>query len=617
MKIEIKQSKLRKIYIFIIVISFLLTFITYLVMVYNNQVNARNTGTLWINQTNTVLENNDKEALTFMESLKDEYLIRARMVSYMFNKQPELESDIELMKKVCSQLSIDELYFFNESGVIYSGTNPEYFGISLYDGEQIGYFKPMLDDKSLVMCQDVEPNTAEGKEMMYAMVWNYDRTKMIQVGIEPKRLLNLMKKNELSVVVSNMPVDRNVNIYVADINSGNIIGSTNGKTGNTLQSIGILYSYLDKDKIHHSNKVVDGKMSVVSVMSHDKYVIGVVQTIEGMREKSAIPMLIIVICIAMSAILILLVTRKLFFAKRDQLEQYNVLKSMSEIYYSMHLVDIEKNTIVTYAAQNHVKAINDKNGTLNASETVKEIMHATMSNEYLEEGLKFCDLSTLAMRLKGKKGIYKELLGKNVGWIRMAFITINTDEEGLATKVICTTQIIDNEKRKEERLVRESITDQLTHCFNRRAYETDINGVKEDFSNMNFVLVSMDVNGLKTVNDSLGHLAGDELLLGAADCMRNCFSSYGRVYRLGGDEFMAILYVEENMLDKIKADFEASLSEWSGDLVDNLSVSYGYVTKREFPDMSITEMEELADKRMYKAKEKYYKQSDTDRRKQV
>lgn len=82
-------------------------------------------------------------------------------------------------------------------GCIVAGTNPEYFGYSFSSGEQMGYFKPMLTDKKLSMCQDMVPNTAEGKMMMYAIVWNSSGTAMIQIGITPSRLL--AKMNSASV----------------------------------------------------------------------------------------------------------------------------------------------------------------------------------------------------------------------------------------------------------------------------------------------------------------------------------------------------------------------------------------------------------------------------------
>lgn len=52
--------------------------------------------------------------------------------------------------------------------------------------------------------------------MMYAITWNNSGTKMIQVGIEPKRLIDEMNQNQISVVISNMPMYTGINIFVAD-----------------------------------------------------------------------------------------------------------------------------------------------------------------------------------------------------------------------------------------------------------------------------------------------------------------------------------------------------------------------------------------------------------------
>ena len=50
-----------------------------------------------------------------------------------------------------------------------------------------------------------------------------------------------------------------------------------------------------------------------------------------------------------------------------------------------------------------------------------------------------------------------------------------------------------------------------------------------------------DVNGLKEANDTLGHEAGDELIIGSAECLEKSFEGINTIYRLGGDEFTVIV----------------------------------------------------------------------------
>jgi diguanylate cyclase (GGDEF)-like protein len=154
-----------------------------------------------------------------------------------------------------------------------------------------------------------------------------------------------------------------------------------------------------------------------------------------------------------------------------------------------------------------------------------------------------------------------------------------------------------------------SNVDELTGLYNRRAYEDDIAEHKDTVTEKNFVFVSLDVNGLKTVNDSMGHIAGDELLIGAATCIKRCFGPYGKVYRIGGDEFAAMLFVKEQELLKIKRDFEDVTAHWSGEMVKSLSISCGYIKKDETDITSVHEMANMADKKMYEAKAAHYRNS--------
>lgn len=332
MKRNTKEVKIGKIVIMAVLIVLLLVFFTYMVLIYNNKINARKTGEVMLNQMCSVLEKNQSAQDTLMESLKEEYIIRAKTVAYMLEHHPEAEYDVEELCKIAELMSIDEIHLLDETGTIYSGTRPKYYGYNLDSGEQIGYFKPMLDDKSLSMCQDVMPNTAESKSMMYAITWDSAGEKMVQVGVEPIRLLEELKNNQISNVVDSMPVYKDLDIYVADVNTGEILGATDYQEGIRLSDIGIDFSDMDLSTSHYYSAVVNGQKSECAVLKYNKYIICVVQNMESVRKDTLISMLMVIAYLFIAATALLVVIRRLLIFRREQMEQLSILTSMSGIY---------------------------------------------------------------------------------------------------------------------------------------------------------------------------------------------------------------------------------------------------------------------------------------------
>lgn len=181
--------------------------------------------------------------------------------------------------------------------------------------------------------------------------------------------------------------------------------------------------------------------------------------------------------------------------------------------------------------------------------------------------------------------------------------------------VMLQNEIIALEKQNVEKWIHKSNTDELTDFFNRNAYEDEVATLGEKPVKENFVYISMDVNGLKQVNDSMGHTSGDELIVGAAECIKKCFGSYGKLFRIGGDEFVALLYLEDGLIEKLANDLQKATEEWSEKNVSKLTISCGYVTARETEGKSVTQMAILADRKMYEAKTRYYRMTGIERRK--
>ena len=167
------------------------------------------------------------------------------------------------------------------------------------------------------------------------------------------------------------------------------------------------------------------------------------------------------------------------------------------------------------------------------------------------------------------------------------------------------------EKFEKEKLLYTSNTDELTSCYNRHAYETDMHQLD---LNQEWIYLSLDLNGLKHANDTLGHAAGDELIKAAADCMKEVFYKYGKVYRVGGDEFVVLLSKHIEDFDALLQTFEANVDHWHGKLVESMGISYGVVFNSEKKWENVEEISKTADDRMYKNKWLYYQKNGMDRR---
>lgn len=139
--------------------------------------------------------------------------------------------------------------------------------------------------------------------------------------------------------------------------------------------------------------------------------------------------------------------------------------------------------------------------------------------------------------------------------------------------------------------------DYLTGLYNRRYFENEMKRL-DTKTNLPLSIIMCDVDGLKLINDSFGHVFGDELLIKASEIIKKACRASDIVSRLGGDEFAVILPktdVEETakIANRIK---EFAFQEKVKKI--NLSISYGYDTKI-MPEQSLLEVFSTAENHMY------------------
>ena len=146
----------------------------------------------------------------------------------------------------------------------------------------------------------------------------------------------------------------------------------------------------------------------------------------------------------------------------------------------------------------------------------------------------------------------------------------------------------------------EARTDSLTGLKNRRSLMADLEVQLELASRASpRALLLFDLDGFKEYNDAFGHPAGDGLLVRLAARLADAVGSSGQVYRLGGDEFCALVPASPDAIDEPLAACSAALSERGEGF--EVSCSFGSVV---FPEEATTPTQalQLADRRMYARK---------------
>ncbi len=145
--------------------------------------------------------------------------------------------------------------------------------------------------------------------------------------------------------------------------------------------------------------------------------------------------------------------------------------------------------------------------------------------------------------------------------------------------------------------------DQMTGLKNRRSFSEKSEAFEKSAPDYCCVIMA-DINGLKKTNDTLGHEAGDELIIAAADCLRAGFGKSDLIYRIGGDEFCIMLTDPDINADECIAFTKKNAAEHKGNYVNEISIAFGYAATTEFTDFETLLKE--ADMRMYENKRIHY-----------
>lgn len=240
---------------------------------------------------------------------------------------------------------------------------------------------------------------------------------------------------------------------------------------------------------------------------------------------------------------------------------------------------------------------------LSVAEAMEETLEQAMTSESLVKIRKLLTNKRSASG-SGKDGFFSEVLeveqlcrtGRHIN-VEIV-VTIITDSDGRLKEFIGISRDISARKMAEDRLKFQSTHDATTGLYNRAFFDAELELTIHQ-NRFPVSLIVADLDGLKRINDTLGHEAGDQLIKGAAEILQMAFRGSDTVARTGGDEFVMLLPEMDQdgalaAVDRIRDCMQAFNSEYEGPLV---SISLGSATAATADEIPLALKD--ADERMY------------------
>ena len=581
-------------------------------------------------QMEQVLEENRRELAKSEQEYHQTCLNNAETIARILEGEPGLIYDVDGLKELARITEVDEIHIFDSTGCIFAGTHPQYYGYTFDSGTQMNFFKPMLADHTLQLVQEITPNTAEGKQMQYSALWSRTENFIVQVGMEPLRVLEATRKKELSHIFSLFSVSTEAHYYAVDAETGEIVGATIPEyEGRLASELG-----MDLEQIETRGQgffaLINGQRFFCVFKREDDSYLGRAVSCRELYQR--IPAVVFLLAASMTTIVLILSCAITYYINHFVVRK---LQSINRTLHAISMGDVEARVDIQSSLEftelsrylnGMIKSLLDSNKKMSyvLSKTNMYIgvydyytpLNKVRFTEYLPRILQIepAQLERLAadygafrayldgLRCRpvpGEVSVY-ELAGEPPRYVKLEEIREQGEVMGVAIDVTDVVQ-------RRQKIEYERDRDLLTGLYNRRGLDSclaELFRTPEQLGASAFVMI--DADGLKRVNDTYGHQKGDLYLKQVAETIRNVGPCHSVAARQGGDEFVLFLYGYET-----EAALHAALealgqlqSEGSVDLGGGRSIpfrfSMGYSVTR--PDADFHTLIKEADKRMYQNK---------------
>lgn len=169
------------------------------------------------------LAENDAQIAQLTETLGQNNLAKSRAFAEILANDKSILESSQKLNEIKERLMVNELHVIDAAGIITHSTVDAYIGFDMNSGEQSAAFMVIADDPSIEIVQEPQQNAAEGILMQYIGVARKDAPGLVQVGIQPEVLEEMLAGTQINVVLKSIEFGSNGYIYAVDAATGEVL----------------------------------------------------------------------------------------------------------------------------------------------------------------------------------------------------------------------------------------------------------------------------------------------------------------------------------------------------------------------------------------------------------
>ena len=617
--------------VLVLLISVFLISVTILTSVfyaisYHKELNAeKQTGNEAIAQLSETLNELDKANQKATELFVEDYLNRLNFVNYLLRDYLLTDSRVpdQEWTQILATAEVRAIYVIDSSGVIVQTNDKQSLGLNFYEHKETADFLPLIEDREEegyhVRLDGVAVTT--GERGVY-LGMNGPNGYVVQIKVDEEVQQSYQGLMNLFSYVQNIPTNSNRRLFVLDATSGELLAITrnNQQTVKMANRLDTLLRRVGDPGIEK----LDGTDYLLCAEAHGPYLICFASDMTSIQKR------VMEYTLGRAAVifLVLLIVSVVVFYSLNRYVLRHLLQINDSVNrfihgdanvqfpkgYTQEVAELSKNL------EKLVKVIGS--GAIRLSSIVDQLGVKMEAYEYCAD-LNQCFFSEHALEMMGVteeeavdiiKNVYQNdmeteglLRGKDGRVVRSYRVRSGGVLYGFLYDITEESQTEARLRMQLQMAQGESVRDSLTGLYNRKYLrDTVVRHINEQ-EEPHGVLLSIDMDNFKSVNDSEGHLEGDRVLVRFAQLLNESFRASDIKARMGGDEFAVFLpnVVDMDVLrDKINRLIENSRSRLADKYqAYRLSISVGAaILNKEHADYDT--LYQLADAAMYVAKQK-------------